>query len=249
MEEEIWNYHFAMNGKSYQVILKHFYSLLTKVSSEETKHLLALPVLLSDGCVLAGERVFLLVALMLSLHILTPPGNLPACCTFNPNSLLSASSKTSNDWGGCGAASSCAVELLHGCLPNFRLIKTINPLPVSHYHSWQWPLLSRGIRNMKYMHLAEEIFNSCHPVPKTAGAGTDFWILCRLARFSGRRNLRLSSVIAAVINHLFCTCETLTMPCCSKGCHSAHGDRWHLLQRGKGKNQQDKSDVRGNLIP
>lgn len=58
MEGGIWNYHFAMNGNSYQVVLKHFYSLLTKVSSEETKHLLALPVLLSDGCVLAGERVF-----------------------------------------------------------------------------------------------------------------------------------------------------------------------------------------------
>lgn len=45
-----------MNGKSYQVIIKHFYSLLPKVSSEETKHLLVLLVLLNVSGVLAGER-------------------------------------------------------------------------------------------------------------------------------------------------------------------------------------------------
>lgn len=47
-----------MNGKSYQVIVKHFYNLLPKVSSEETKYLLALPVLLSGSGVPAGERSF-----------------------------------------------------------------------------------------------------------------------------------------------------------------------------------------------
>ncbi|XP_062458995.1 probable cation-transporting ATPase 13A5 [Pezoporus occidentalis] len=31
LEEETCNYHFAMNGKSYQVIIKHFYSLLPKI--------------------------------------------------------------------------------------------------------------------------------------------------------------------------------------------------------------------------
>uniref|UniRef100_A0A663DQK1 Cation-transporting ATPase n=1 Tax=Aquila chrysaetos chrysaetos TaxID=223781 RepID=A0A663DQK1_AQUCH len=31
LEGEICNYHFAMNGKSYQVIIKHFYSLLPKI--------------------------------------------------------------------------------------------------------------------------------------------------------------------------------------------------------------------------
>lgn len=56
---------------------------------------------------------------------------------------------------------------------------------------------------------AAEIFNSCHPVHKIAGAGTDFWILYSLARFSGRINLKPSSAIAAVRNHLFCTWETL----------------------------------------
>ena len=151
------------------------------------------------------KGVFLSVAVMLSLHILTTPGSLPPCLRFNPNSLLSASSKTSDDKGGCGAASSCAVELLHGHLLNFRLIKNINAIPTCRYHSWQWPLLSRGIRNTKYPHLAAEIFNSRHSVHKIAGAGTDFRILYSLARFSGRRSLRLSSVIAAVINHLFCT--------------------------------------------
>lgn len=172
------------------------------------------------------KGVFLSVAVTLSLLILTTPGSLPPCLRFNLNSLLSASSKTSDDKGGCGAASSCAVELLHGHLLNFSLIKNINPIPMCHYHSWQWPLLSRGIRNMKHPHLAAEIFKSCHPDHKIAGAGTDFWILYSLAKFSGRRNLRLSSVIAAVINHLFCTWETLAPPCCSKGCCRARGDRW-----------------------
>lgn len=172
------------------------------------------------------KGVFLTVAVALSLHKLITLGSLPPCLRFNPNSLLSASSMTSNDRGGCGAASSCTVELLHGHLLNFSLIKNINTIPMCRYHSWQRPLLSRGIRNMKYPHLPAEIFDSCHPVRKIAGAGTDFWILYSLARFSGRRNVRLSSVIAAVINHLFCTWEALIMPCCSKGCCRARGDRW-----------------------
>lgn len=186
------------------------------------------------------KGVFLLVAVTLSLHILTALGNLPPCLRFNPNSLLSASSKTSNDKGGGGAASSCAVELLHGHLLNFSLIKNINPIPMCHCHSWQWPLLSRGIGNMKHPHLASEIFNSCHPVHKIPGAGTDFQILYFLASFSGRRNLRLSNVIAAVINHLFCAWETLIMPCCSKGCCRACGDRWFpctSYRTGKAENR------------
>lgn len=194
---------------------------------------------------------FLLVAVMLSLHILIPPGSLPACRRFNPNSLFSASSKTSDDRVGCGAASSCAVELLRGHLPNFRLIKTINPLPMCHYHSWQWRLLSRGIRDTKYPHLAEEIFNSCHPVPKIAGAGTDFWILYPLGRFSGRRNLRLSSVIAAVINHLFCTWETQCLAALKAATELVvtAGFPAPPAERERKRTEQDKSGVRGNLIP
>lgn len=45
LDGESCSYHFAMNGKSYQVLVKHFYSLLPKVSSEETKRLLVLPVM------------------------------------------------------------------------------------------------------------------------------------------------------------------------------------------------------------
>jgi len=69
------------------------------------------------------------------------------------------------------------MELLYGHLLNFILIKHINPIPMCHYHSWQQPLLIRGIRNMKYPLLAAEIFNSCYAVLKTAGTGTNFWVL------------------------------------------------------------------------
>lgn len=58
--------------------------------------------------------------------------------------------------------SSCMVELLRSHLLCFSLIKNINPIAVYHCQSWQRLLFSRGSRNMKYPHLAAEIFSACH---------------------------------------------------------------------------------------
>lgn len=99
MEGETGNYHFAVNGKSYQVIIKHFYSLLPKGSSEATKHLCALPVLLSGSGGLAGERCFSISSRNVITSHFDSSKILPPCLRFNLNSLLSASSKTSDDRG------------------------------------------------------------------------------------------------------------------------------------------------------
>lgn len=140
------NYHFAMNGKSYQVLVKHFYSLLPKVSAEETKHLLAPLIYVNNSIVPAGERC-------LSVNIWSAVTSDNSAASQHSSGLAwAACCQHLRDLGWPGwlrCVSSCMVEWLCGHLLHFNLIKNSSPIPTYHCQSWQCLLLSSGRRSTK----------------------------------------------------------------------------------------------------